>query len=98
MPIVHLPDNSLEIINDNHDLVKLIKQHMGYEIAQSVEELCEVIRAEEDYEERLEDNQFAFDVLDDHIDFLLNEAERLEISESITNVMKKMKRVVESQM
>lgn len=71
---------------------------MGYEIAQVVEELCEVITTEEDYEERIEDNQFAFDVLDDHIDFLLNELERLEISESITNVVKKMKRVVQSQM
>ena|GEM_PF-3761261 len=98
MSIVYLPDNSLEIITDNHDLVKLIKQHMGYETAQLVEELSEAITAEEDYEERLEDNQFAFDVLDDHIDFLLNELERLEISESITNVVKKMKRVVESQM
>lgn len=98
MSIVYLPDNSFEIITNNNDLVKLIKQHMGYEIAQLVEELSEVVTAEEDYEERLEDNQFAFDVLDDHIDFLLNELERLEISESITNVVKKMKRVVQSQM
>lgn len=68
MSIVYLPDNSLEIITDNHDLVKLIKQHMGYEIAQLVEELCEMadrekIRAEGDlisYECQLEENNDAF--------------------------------------
>ncbi|QSF43410.1 hypothetical protein [Paenibacillus tianjinensis] len=68
MSIVHLPDNSLEIIADNHDLVKLIQQHMGFEVAQVVEELCksadrEKIRAEGDlisYECQLEENNDAF--------------------------------------
>lgn len=68
MSIVHLPDNSLEIITDNHDLVKLIKRHMGFEVAQVVEELCksadrEHIGANSDlisYELELEEHTVTF--------------------------------------
>jgi hypothetical protein len=107
MSIVYLPDNSLEIIADNNDLVKLIKQHIGYEIAQLVEELCksadrEQIRADSDllsYESELEDNKIAFDVLDDDINLLLRELSTPRINrEKIRDIAKQMKCIVQDQM
>lgn len=106
MNIVHLPDNSLEFIRDNNDLVELVKIHMGFEVSQVVKELADEAdgrkaRTESDlgvYEMSLEDNQNAFSDLSDELSSLSSELDKDRLNrKDISKIIDRMERIVFNQ-
>lgn len=106
MSIVHLPNDSLEIITRNEDLIDLVKIHMGFEISQLVKELAEEAdenkaRLEGDfrsYEMQLEDNQSAFGDLCDELNSLSSELSKSKLNrKALMEIVIQMERIVNNQ-